>query len=169
MAKRATTTTTTRKPRRARTAASAAKPKTDAVIEQSEDSTNPETGFPDIDGPVLPDTPETTDAAEAASDDKTETELKKPELIRRVVAASGMKKKDVKPVVEAMLKELGDALTNGEIMNLQPFGKLQINRQKDKDNGEVIIVKVRRNQQAVDETESLTEKKSDVPLAESAD
>ena len=80
-------------------------------------------------------------------------DLKKPELIRRVVETSGMKKKDVKPVVEAMLKELGDALTNGETMNLQPFGKVQVNRTVDKGNGEVLVVKVRRNQLKALQTE----------------
>ncbi|MBV0914109.1 HU family DNA-binding protein [Anianabacter salinae] len=148
MAKAAETPTTPRRPRRARAAADTPVPSVDSIAEAAASLGD-----------------------EAAPEDATadDTELKKPELIRRVVAASGLKKKDVKPVVEALLKELGDALSNGEAMNLQPLGKLQINRTKDKDNGEVIIVKVRRNQQAVDETVPLDEKKPDDPLAEAAE
>ena len=72
-------------------------------------------------------------------------ELRKKELIDRVVAASGMKKRDVKPVVEAMLSVLGDALSKGEALNLQPFGKAKVTRQKPLDNGEVITTRLRRN------------------------
>ncbi|RSK38193.1 DNA-binding protein [Rhodovulum iodosum] len=87
--------------------------------------------------------------------------MRKKELIDRVVAASGKKKKDVKPVVEAMLGVLGASLSAGETMNLQPFGKLTINRRKDAGNGEVLVTKIRRSTQAIDATQD--------PLAEPAE
>ena len=70
--------------------------------------------------------------------------LKKPELIDRVIAETGMKKKDVKPVVESMLNVLGLGLANGEEMNLPPLGKVMINRTKDLSNAKVIVTKVRQ-------------------------
>ena len=57
--------------------------------------------------------------------------LKKKELINTVVERSGIKKKDAKPVIEAMLAVLGQTLAEGREMNLQPLGKIKINRAKD--------------------------------------
>ncbi|MEZ5779927.1 MAG: HU family DNA-binding protein [Paracoccaceae bacterium] len=71
--------------------------------------------------------------------------LKKKELIERVVEASGMKRKDVKPIVESTLKVLGDALSAGAGLVLPPFGKAKINRQKDLASGEMMIIKLRRD------------------------
>ncbi len=73
----------------------------------------------------------------------------KRELIDRVVKASGVKKSAVKPVVEAVLLELGDALSKGETLNLQPFGKASINRHKELENAEIIEIRLRRSKLAV--------------------
>lgn len=57
--------------------------------------------------------------------------LKKKELVTRVVAAmDGKKKGSVKEVVEATLSTLGLAIQNGESLNLPPFGKVRVTRQK---------------------------------------
>jgi len=80
--------------------------------------------------------------------------LGKRELVDRVVAASGIKKKAAKPVVEAMLKELGDALSREEALNLQPFGKASIKRNKDMPNAEVIELRLRRSKLAVQAAEA---------------
>jgi DNA-binding protein HU-alpha len=42
---------------------------------------------------------------------------------------------------------MGDALTAGEELILPPFGKAKVNRQKDLSSGEMLIVKLRRNDQ----------------------
>jgi DNA-binding protein HU-alpha len=70
--------------------------------------------------------------------------MKKKDLMDRVVERSGMKKKDVKPAVEAALAVIGEALAAGEEMNIQPLGKIMVNREKDRPNGKVIICKVRQ-------------------------
>lgn len=81
----------------------------------------------------------------ASSDPVTEVKtLRKKELFERVVAESGVKKKDAKAVVEATLKVMGDALTAGEALVLPPFGKAKVNRQKDLGNGEMMVIKLRR-------------------------
>ncbi len=70
--------------------------------------------------------------------------MKKKDLIDRVVSRSGMKKKDVKPVVEAMLEVLGKSLANGEEMNIQPFGKVMIKRTKEMDNARMVVCRIRQ-------------------------
>jgi nucleoid DNA-binding protein len=70
--------------------------------------------------------------------------MKKKDLMERVVERSGMKEKDVKPAVEAALAVIGEALAAGEEMNIQPLGKIMVNREKDRPNGKVIICKVRQ-------------------------
>ena len=75
-------------------------------------------------------------------------DLKKKELTDLVVARSGIKKKDAKPVVEAMLAVLGETIASGRELNLQPLGKLRINRTEEKSNGRVIVCKLRQSSRA---------------------
>mmetsp|Transcript_31068 Transcript_31068/g.53107 ORF Transcript_31068/g.53107 Transcript_31068/m.53107 type:complete len:158 (+) Transcript_31068:48-521(+) len=70
--------------------------------------------------------------------------MRKRELIDAVVAKSGIKKKDAKPVVEAMLHVLGSALQDGRELNLQPMGKVKVNREKKMAAGKVLIAKIRQ-------------------------
>ena len=71
-------------------------------------------------------------------------ELKKKEIFDLVVARSGMKKKDVKPVVEAMLSVLGDVLAEPRELNLQPLGKLKVQRAKELPDGRALVLKLRQ-------------------------
>ena len=71
-------------------------------------------------------------------------ELKKKELFDLVVARSGMKKKDVKAVVEAMLGVLGDVLAELRELNLQPLGKLKVQRAKELPDGRALVLKLRQ-------------------------
>jgi len=106
---------------------------------------------------VRPKTDETTSASPPPADPGPRAApppdrfLRKKELIDRVVTQSGLKKKDVKPVVEATLAVLGEALSKQEPMNLQPFGKLLVNRRKQQPNAEVLITRIRRPRQSVEE------------------
>lgn len=71
--------------------------------------------------------------------------MKKKELIDTVTERSGVKRKDVKPVVEAMLAILGQSLADGRELNLQPLGKIKVNRAKEVQGGSVLITKVRQS------------------------
>lgn len=86
-------------------------------------------------------------AASVVSDNKPVVEnlMKKKDLIDRVVVESGMKKKDVKPIVEATLEVLAKSLAEGESMNLPPLGKVMINRAKELPNAKVYITKIRQS------------------------
>lgn len=70
--------------------------------------------------------------------------MRKKELIDAVVAEAGMKKKDVKPVVEAMLSVLGDALAEKRELNLQPLGKIKVRRERQMPNGRMLVTKIRQ-------------------------
>lgn len=71
--------------------------------------------------------------------------MRKKDLIDAVTLRSGIKRKDAKPVVEAMLAVLGEAIADGRELNLQPLGKVKINRTKLASNGRVITVRVRQS------------------------
>ncbi|HHH89199.1 MAG TPA: DNA-binding protein [Aliiroseovarius sp.] len=71
--------------------------------------------------------------------------LRKKQLIDDVVERSGIKKKYAKPVVEAMLAVLGEAVAAGTTMNLQPLGKVMVQRTNEKPSGRVTIVRIRQS------------------------
>ncbi|MFU8776733.1 MAG: HU family DNA-binding protein [Roseovarius sp.] len=71
-------------------------------------------------------------------------ELKKQELIDKILAKGDIKKKNAKPVVEAMLAVLGEVLAEGREINLPPLGKIKINRVRDMANARIIVAKIRQ-------------------------
>lgn len=77
-------------------------------------------------------------------------ELKKKELVDLVIEKSGVKKKFAKPAVEAALAVLGEALGAGREVNIQPMGKIKINRAKEISSGRVIVAKIRQSTQAME-------------------
>ncbi|SEM82030.1 HU family DNA-binding protein [Palleronia pelagia] len=84
-------------------------------------------------------------------------EIKKKDLLERVAAQAGVKKPEAKPIVEAMLAVMGQALSDGEQLNLQPFGKVKVQKKKDLPNGQALTLKLRRSSQSLDETEALAD------------
>ncbi|WP_264213178.1 HU family DNA-binding protein [Leisingera thetidis] len=98
-------------------------------------------------------------------------ELGKKELVEQAVERSGIKKKDAKPVVEAVLGLLGEAIAEGRELNLKPFGKLKINRSQERSNGKVFVCKLRRPEAAKGAASEIAEEdrnSSKDPLAEAA-
>lgn len=71
--------------------------------------------------------------------------MRKKELIDAVVTHSGMKKKDVKPIVESTLEVLAAALAEKRELNLQPLGRVMIRREKQVRNGRVLVAKIRQS------------------------
>jgi hypothetical protein len=65
--------------------------------------------------------------------------MKKPALLDAVVARTNLKKRDVKPAVEAALAVLGDALRDGTVVNLPPLGKLRVVKSKPLDDGAAVV------------------------------
>jgi DNA-binding protein HU-alpha len=91
----------------------------------------------------LAESEETAEVAVEAGEGRTPS-LRKRELIDRIVKRSGVKKKAAKPVVEALLAELGETLASGRELVLPPLGRIKINREKALANGRVMILKVRQ-------------------------
>ncbi len=65
--------------------------------------------------------------------------IKKPELLDEVVLRTNLKKRDVKPAVEAALAVLGDALRDGSEVNIPPLGKLRVVKSKTLENGAAVM------------------------------
>ncbi|WP_135504716.1 HU family DNA-binding protein [Roseovarius aestuariivivens] len=76
--------------------------------------------------------------------DGAASDLKKRELLQLVADRCDMNKNQVKPVVEAMMEVLGEAIAEGRELNLEPFGKLKQQRTKDTPNARVTVVKIRQ-------------------------
>ena len=57
---------------------------------------------------------------------------------------AGVKRGEAKAMSEAVLKVLGEALSEGEELSIPPLGKLKINRQFEKNGDEILVVKLRR-------------------------
>ena len=70
--------------------------------------------------------------------------MRKKELMNAVVERSGVKKKDAKPVIEAMLAVLGEALADNRELNLQPFGRIKVRKERTLGNGRLMITKIRQ-------------------------
>ena len=71
-------------------------------------------------------------------DDKEIRVIKKPELLDEVVLRTGLKKRDVKPAVEAALSVLGDALRDGAEVNVPPLGKFRVVKSKELEGGAAV-------------------------------
>ena len=119
------------------------------------------------------DTAPETAVAEAQAADGSATgpaegpaRLSRRELINRIADETGVKKRMVRPVVDAMLRELGDALSEGKQLNLKPLGKAVVKRSQELPNGEVLVLRLRRTHpMATTEADNGTEE----PLAEPAE
>lgn len=70
--------------------------------------------------------------------------VQKRDFVDRVVAATGAKKSEVCPIIEATLDQLGAALAAGETLAVPPFGRARINRSRDMRGSEVITLRLRR-------------------------
>jgi len=84
-------------------------------------------------------------AAGLASGADATVMLRKKELLARIAESSGLRPNKIKPVMEAVLREIGDALERGEALNVPPLGKLSVNRTKEGENANVIVAKLRRS------------------------
>ena len=152
--RKSTTTSTTKKPASTRSTTTRARSTTAKAAASTAPKTEPT---------VVTDTEATVSGPE----------LKKKELIDAVVEKSGIKKKFAKPVVEAMLDVLAEAVAEGRDMNLQPFGKFKANRSKDLSGAKVTVMKIRQSKSALEDMDAngATENENSVdsPVADAAE
>ena len=81
----------------------------------------------------------------SAIDMTVRVQVKMKEFLERVVARSGLKRNEAKSAAEATLAVLGEAIANGEEVNLPGLGKLKVNREKATDRGTVYVIGVVQN------------------------
>lgn len=119
--------------------------------------------------PEAPDMAQTDDAVKAAETPPApgpqgvtagSVAMNKRALVERVASRAGVRKAQARPLVEAMLAELGEALDRKEILKLQPLGVMRVARVRDAGAAEVMVCKLRRKK---------TEKGGGDPLAEAAE
>lgn len=113
--------------------------KTDAATPATEAATRAK-AVPTAAAPV----PKTPVVVETTEPVVSEPAMRKRDLIEAVVIRSGVKKRDAKPVVEALLSVVGEALEEGRELNLPPMGKLKVRRTRKLRNGNVFVTRIRR-------------------------
>lgn len=131
---RTTAKTTTAKPRTPRKSAAAADSAPEVATTDAFETTPVESGATNVIALTV------ADAIPADAG----PELKKQELIDKVLAKGDIKKKNAKPVIEAVLAVLGEVLAEGREINLPPLGKIKINRVRDMANARIIVAKIRQ-------------------------
>lgn len=70
--------------------------------------------------------------------------VQKKDFVDRVVAATGAKKSEARPIIEATLEQLGAALSAGQTLAVPPLGRARVNLEKDLRGGDVITLRLRR-------------------------
>lgn len=95
--------------------------------------------------------------------------LKKKEFFERVVARSGAKKSEVRTIAEAVLEEIGEALSKGEVLALPPLGKVRVTRSVDRDSAEMIVAKIRRPKAGAGASDAGDDDASDTDMDEGDD
>ncbi|MCV2870919.1 HU family DNA-binding protein [Defluviimonas sp. WL0050] len=81
-------------------------------------------------------------ASNTGSDDAVV--LRRKDLFDKVMDATGAKKRDVKLIVEATLKVLGDSLSAGENLALAPLGNAKVTRRKNLGLAETLTIRLKR-------------------------
>ena len=105
-----------------------------------------------VDGAMAaPDGEEASDKAAPAA-----AVVKLKHLIDQVAEATGGKRQDVKPIIEATLAQLGAALGRGENLSLQGFGNLRVAKAATADNP-VIRLKLRLTEGGKTKAQSVEE------------
>lgn len=76
--------------------------------------------------------------------------LKKQELLQAVSDRTDLPKARIRPVIEAVLEVLGQAVADDRALQLPPLGKLKPLRSKMRDGARISHVKIRQNKQSDD-------------------
>ena len=67
--------------------------------------------------------------------------VQKKDFVERVLAATGAKRSEARPIIDATLAQLGEA---GQTLAVPPLGRGRVNLEKDLRGGDVITLRLRR-------------------------
>lgn len=87
------------------------------------------------------------DAAEdsgGAADAASGPEMKRQELIEAVMRRADLRKQAAKPVVEAVLEVLAEALAAGRALNLPPLGRVKLTKVKEAGGARILVARIRQ-------------------------
>lgn len=88
---------------------------------------------------------EATDETRAATGIEPRLQLRMRDILERVVDRSGMKKGEARTAIEATMAVIGEAIENGEDIDLPGFGKLKIQKEKETGKGKAYLLRLIRN------------------------
>lgn len=75
---------------------------------------------------------------------KPVSQLRYRELVDRVSVRTGMRKQELRPVIDAALELIAEAITNERDIILPPLGRLKVQRSKDVNENRITILKLRQ-------------------------
>lgn len=101
-------------------------------------------GGADLDLAEMTDATQDANGRTTTADDRAAV-LHKSEFLDRVSTASNVPRAQVRRIVEATLAELGRALAQDGTVVLPPFGTARVRRRRATRDGEVVLVRLRRN------------------------
>lgn len=76
--------------------------------------------------------------------------VRKKEFMARILERADTRQKIAKPIVEATLEILGEALAAGETLALQPLGQIKVKRIDDGEKASVVHCRVRQAKAVAD-------------------
>lgn len=87
------------------------------------------------------------DVTEKSTDQKIEPrlQLRMRDVLERVVDRSGMRKGEARTAIETTMAVIGEAIENGEDIDLPGFGKLKLQREKATARGKTFVLRLVRN------------------------
>lgn len=91
-----------------------------------------------------------TDEAAPNSPNTDITVVRRGAIIDDVVASTGMRRSDVKDMLEATLSSLAGHLSDNTVLQLPPLGKIRVARVRTTEAGKVVTCKVRVKPTALD-------------------
>ncbi len=98
------------------------------------------------------------DAAETEEPGEGLVALSKGDLFARVKARTeGVRGRDIRMVIDAVLEELGAALVAGDSLKLPPLGTLKVQRNWESANADLAICKLRRKKPGAGGNDPLAE------------
>lgn len=95
--------------------------------------------------------------------------LRKKAFIDKVTEQSGVKRRDAKAALEAALVVLGEAIAEGQDINLPGLGKIKVTRSKTLANGKVFMTRVRQPLAKAPSDDTPTDKTPEAATAKAAE
>ena len=78
------------------------------------------------------------------ADPRTAPVVQKRDFVDRVLAVTGAKRNEARPIIEATLAQLGEVLSSGATLAVPPLGRARVALERDARGAEVVTLRLRR-------------------------